>query len=107
RLEAELGRSARVTELERARVPIDERDAPIGDRALTREAQVGLREDLLGCLQLALEPLDQGGADALAARTSPRAAGERARLAHRPRGPLGDLRGQPVDRCQLMLRERP
>src|SRR5207245_3729520 len=104
-LVAELGRPARTAHPDRACIRVDERDAPAGNRSLTREAQVGLREDLLGRLQLALEPLYQRDADALAARTAARAPRERARLAHRLLRPLGDLRGQPVDRLQLAPRE--
>src|SRR5207244_403074 len=102
RLVAKLGRPARAAHPDRARVRIDERDAPIGDRPLPAQSQVGLREDLLGRLQLALEPLDERGAVVLAPCVPARSACECARLAHRLLGTLSDLSGQPVDRPQCL-----
>jgi hypothetical protein len=64
--------------------------------------QIGLSEHLLGRFELALEPLDQRNADALAARIPARLARECVRLAHRLLGTLSDLSGQPVDRPQYL-----
>src|SRR5438034_6731243 len=94
RLVAKLGRPARATHPDRARVGIDQRNTSIRNRPLTSETEVGLRKDLLGCFELALKLLNQRDADTLAARVPARPARQRARLAHRLLGPLGDLRGQ-------------
>src|SRR5262249_56240988 len=72
-------------------------ERPVGNRPLSAQAQVGLREDLPCCLELALELLDQGEARALAPRTAACAAGEPLRLAHRLLRPLRDLVGEPVE----------
>jgi len=54
---AEADRSAGIAAVDRARVRVDQRHAPIGDRPLAGKAQVGLGEDLLCSLQLMLQPL--------------------------------------------------
>jgi hypothetical protein len=54
-LVAELGRPTPVALPNWARVGVDQRAAPIGDRALAGEAQVFLGEHLLGHLELALQ----------------------------------------------------
>jgi hypothetical protein len=51
-LVAELVRPGRAAHPDRSRVGIDERDAPVGDRALSRQPQIGLREHPLGRIQL-------------------------------------------------------
>src|SRR6266498_5749703 len=53
-LVAKLGWTLWAAHPDRARVRVDQRDPPVGDRALAAEAQVGLGEDLLGGGKLAL-----------------------------------------------------
>src|SRR5262249_34602007 len=59
RLVAELGWLARVAAPDRPRVRINQGDAPLGNRPLPSNAQLGLREHLLGRDQLLLELRDQ------------------------------------------------
>src|SRR3989304_5999971 len=93
RLVAELGRPSWAAHPDRARVGIDQRDAPVWERALPGPAQIRLRDPLPGPPELPLEPLDERDADALAARIPARAACERVRLAHRLLGTGRNLGG--------------